>query len=192
MVSTNNQPNTHAIATASPNILGTMNDACVSTMLSVPPQQNPATNTTQQPVQPQYLHIAPVPTGPGSLLLQNGLTGLVSVTPQHQTGNFNLASPSNLNNATSGNLNVVVSTSTLNIPSSGNLHLISSNSLPIMPQMTSSAGADQFLSNENTMTIFNAANVNQLLNGQTLITQQTNGNTQASATPVQVSLITSG
>lgn len=206
MVSNSSQQNTFVIAPATPHIIGSVNESSVSPLLAANLQQSPPTNTSQQNVQPQaqYLHISPVATATqGPFLLQNSLPGFLNITPQVQasvlpsTGNFNIAPSMNISISSAGNINVVstlASTGSLNIASSGNMNQISSNSLSLLPQMTSSAGADQFIPNDSTMTIYSTGNINQLIGAQPvqLISQTTSSNIQRNTAPYETSFITSG
>ena len=207
MVTNSGQHSTFVIAPATPHIIGSVNDAAASPLLAANLQQSTSpTSTSQHSIQPQtqYVHIAPVAAGTqGHLLLQNSLPGYVNLTPQLQagvlpsSGNFSIPPTMNINITSSGNINVastLASTGTLNIPSSGNMNQISSSNLSLLTPMTSSAGADQFISNENTMTLYSAGNVSQLLGAQPvqLVSQTTSTSIQRNSGPFEASFITSG
>ena len=202
MVSNGSQSNTFLIAPASPQVLGSVNDTTVTPLLAANLQQSPPPTASQSNVQPQaqYLHVASVAQGP--FLLQSGLPGYVSITPQLQTsvlpssGNFNMAPSLNISIASSGNVNVVstlATTGTLNIPSSGNMNQISANNISLLPQITSTGG-DQFIANENTMTLYNAGNISQLLGTQQvqLLAQSTTNSMQRTSAPIETQYIANG
>jgi len=205
MVSNGSQPSTFLIAPASPQVLGSVSDTTVTPLLATNLQQSPSPTASHSNLQPQaqYLHVASVAAGSqGPFLLQSGLPGYVSITPQLQTsvlpssGNFNMAPALNISIASSGNVNVVstlATTGTLNIPSSGNMNQISANNISLLPQITSTGG-DQFIANENTMTLYNAGNISQLLGTQQvqLLAQSTTNSMQRTSTPFETQYIANG